>query len=116
VKSDTQLQATLPVDTRPFRSGYYTSIVLAWSYIVSCRWVEILQKAGEESELVYNKDTCIENAFWDIVTNGTWGALIRREKGTFFSPWMLAGEAATKTRYIHLVKAPFSLSANLPKE
>ncbi|PLN84980.1 hypothetical protein BDW42DRAFT_198856 [Aspergillus taichungensis] len=107
VKSDAQLQATLPICTRPFRSGYYTSIVLSWSYIISCRWVEILQKAGEDSELVHNNEnTCIKDAFWDIVTNGSWRALVRRGKGTFVSPWMLTDEAATKTRDNYVPVAP----------
>ena len=84
VKSETQLQATLPVSSRPSHSGYFTSIVLAWSYIVSCRWVEILQQAGEKSHILHEKDKGIENAFWDIVTHGGWEALVKKGKGTYF--------------------------------
>ncbi|PLB50915.1 hypothetical protein P170DRAFT_493067 [Aspergillus steynii IBT 23096] len=63
------------------RSGYFTSIVLAWSYIISCRWVEILQQAGEDKD-----------SFWPIVTEGRWKALVKRPDGTFHSPWMLRKE------------------------
>ncbi|KAL4887869.1 hypothetical protein BDV59DRAFT_196937 [Aspergillus ambiguus] len=86
VKPKTQIQATLPVCTKPFRSRYFTSIVLAWSYIVSCHWAEILRQAGEESKIVHIKNIYIEDTFWDIVTHRSWRAPVKKKNATFFSP------------------------------
>lgn len=35
------------------QAGYLTSIVLGWSYILSARWVEILQRAGEKASMLH---------------------------------------------------------------
>ncbi|KAE8373038.1 hypothetical protein BDV26DRAFT_301345 [Aspergillus bertholletiae] len=94
-KAETQLEAAIPVCAKPFRSGYFTSIVLAWSYIISCRWVEILQQAGEESQILHEQGMQIEDSFWDIVTQGRWVARVKTRKGVFYSPWMLRREGAT---------------------
>ncbi|KAE8350625.1 hypothetical protein BDV28DRAFT_162842 [Aspergillus coremiiformis] len=91
-KAETQLEAAIPVCANPFRSGYFTSIVLAWSYIISCRWVEILQQAGEESQILHEQGMQIEDSFWDIVTQGRWVARVKTRKGVFYSPWMLKRE------------------------
>jgi hypothetical protein len=47
-------------------SGYLTSITLAWSYIISCRWVEILQQAGHKSLLIHDQGAQMAAA------SGTW--------------------------------------------
>jgi hypothetical protein len=70
-------------------SGYFTSITLAWSYIFSCRWVEILRYAGEDSSLWHSRDDRVPEQFWDLVVRSRWMAQVNREKGTFYSPWML---------------------------
>lgn len=100
-KAEAQLQAVLPLDTKPFRSGYFTNIVLAWSYIISCRWVEIFHQAGEKSELLHKSDMQIEDSFWHIVTKSCWVALVKRRNGYFYSPWMLTSEGTTKNRYVY---------------
>ncbi|PYI01999.1 hypothetical protein BO78DRAFT_464235 [Aspergillus sclerotiicarbonarius CBS 121057] len=96
-KADTPLQAAIPVSANPLRSGYFTNIVLAWSYIISCRWVEIFQLVGEESQIFHDHNTRIEDSFWDIVTQSCWVAQIKWKKGVFYSPWMLRSED-TKTK------------------
>ncbi|KAH2940615.1 hypothetical protein KXV95_002086 [Aspergillus fumigatus] len=75
VKSEIQPREALSGSPSRFRSGYFTSIILAWSYIVFCRWVEILQRAGEEVRSYTKRMEVFENSFWDIVTHGGWEAL-----------------------------------------
>lgn len=89
----TSIEAQLPEDT-PFcfsspRSGYLTSITLAWSYIISCRWVEILQQAGHKSLILHDQGAQMTDCFWDLVTQSRWLAQVQIGKGTFYSPWML---------------------------
>ncbi|KAE8410183.1 hypothetical protein BDV36DRAFT_302996 [Aspergillus pseudocaelatus] len=91
-KAETQPEATIPVYAKSFCSGYFTSIVLAWSYIISCRWVEILQQAGEDSQILHERGMQIKDAFWDIVTQGRWVARVKTRKGVYYSPWMLRRE------------------------
>jgi hypothetical protein len=74
------------------RSGYLTSITLAWSYVLSCRWVEILRCAGEKSSLWHGRGEEVTKHFWDLVTRSRWMAQVNREKGTFYPPWMLRKE------------------------
>ena len=100
-KTESQSHAAIPVSGNILRSGYFTSIVLAWSYIISCCWVEILQQAGEESQILHDRDTQMKDSFWDIVTQGCWVAHVKKQKGIFYSPWMLRREGATEKRYVH---------------
>ncbi|RAH48639.1 uncharacterized protein BO95DRAFT_471552 [Aspergillus brunneoviolaceus CBS 621.78] len=65
-KAETQPEVSIPTCARPLRSGFLTSIILAWSYIISCRWVEILQRAGEKSQILHDQGMQIEESFWDI--------------------------------------------------
>lgn len=98
MNTETQLHAATPFSGNILRSGYFTSIVLAWSYIISCCWVEILQQAGEESQILHNRDTKMEDSFWDIVMQGCWIAHVKKQNDIFYSPWMLRRESATEKR------------------
>ncbi|KNG90611.1 hypothetical protein ANOM_001329 [Aspergillus nomiae NRRL 13137] len=97
-KAEAQLDAAIPICAKPLRSGYFTSIVLAWSYIISCRWVEILQQAGEESQIFHEQGMQIEDDFWDVITQGYWVARVKKHKGAFYSPWMLRREGTSIKR------------------
>ncbi|PYH95906.1 hypothetical protein BO71DRAFT_322170 [Aspergillus ellipticus CBS 707.79] len=97
-KLETQLQAAIPICAKPLRSRYFSTIVLAWSYIISCRWVEIFQLAGEKGQIFHDQDAQNDNSFWDIITQGCWAAHMKRKKGVFCSPWMLRKEADAKKR------------------
>jgi hypothetical protein len=68
-KVGSQPQAPSNVAQGPVRdpSGCLTSITLAWSYIISCRWVETLWLAGEESSLWHDRDEQVTEHFWDMV-------------------------------------------------
>lgn len=98
LKAETQLQPVLPIHTKAFRSGYFTNIVLAWSYIVSCRWSEIFQRAGWNSQVLHENGMQIEDSFWHLVTQGCWLALVKKETAKFCSPWMMTSEGTRKDR------------------
>ena len=70
------------------QTGYLTSITLAWSYIMSCRWIEILQSAGETCMLLEENQEYTWG-FWETITQSRWSAQIKRRKRTWFFPWML---------------------------
>ena len=95
-KRETQLLAAPPISTQPFGSEYFTNIVLAWSYIVSCRWVGTFQRAGWKSQLMHDSDMQIEHSFWDIVTQSRWMAFLEKPKGRLYSPCMLTNEFTRK--------------------
>jgi hypothetical protein len=62
----------------PDGKQYFTSIVLAWSYIISSRWVEILQCAGETSLLYHGQDIEFKDHFWDLIIHHRWLAVVKR--------------------------------------
>lgn len=94
VKSEaSRVSSSFPVFTSR-QSGYLTSIALAWSYILSCRWVEILQKAGENSSLSHDQGDEITVSFWDLVIRSRWSAQVSRGKRPAYAPWMLRRESS----------------------
>jgi hypothetical protein len=62
-----------------------TTVTLAWSYILSCRWAEICQSAGERTMLLHLDGL----DFWELITRSCWSARMQRGRGTIFSPWQL---------------------------
>ncbi|PYI21877.1 hypothetical protein BO99DRAFT_327433 [Aspergillus violaceofuscus CBS 115571] len=97
-KTETQLEVSIPTCAKPLRSGYLTNIVLAWSYIISCRWVEILQRAGEKSQILHDQGMQVGESFWDIVTQDCWKARVKNQNGAFYSPWMFRREGTSLKR------------------
>ena len=94
-----------PFEPAPDRSGYLASITLAWSYIISCRWVEALQRAGQKSFLRHNRGEQITTNFWDLVLQSRWDARVETKRGIFYSPWMLRKEnLVIQKRYVHFSK------------
>lgn len=97
--------------TRELRPAYLTSIVLAWSYVLSSRWVEILQSVGEDCALFHDSgDSMIEN-FWELITQGRWLARVKRGRAKSYSPWMLRGEDKSHNkRYLcqHSIRFDFA--------
>ncbi|PYI34237.1 hypothetical protein BP00DRAFT_484797 [Aspergillus indologenus CBS 114.80] len=110
-KTKNQLEVSIPTCAKPLRSGYLTNIVLAWSYIISCRWVEILQKAGEKSQILHDQGMQIEGSFWDIVTQDCWKARVENQNGAFYSPWMFRREGTSRKRRNWEPATPDSLLA-----
>lgn len=77
-----------PLDTSD-EKRYFPNIVLAWSYIICSRWVEILQSAGEKSILYHAQDGDLADHFWDLIINNRWSAVVKRGKTASYAPWML---------------------------
>ncbi|KAJ5734935.1 uncharacterized protein N7483_000060 [Penicillium malachiteum] len=75
--------------------GYLSSIILAWSYIISARWVEILKRAGWNSSMLHSHDAQTTDSFWNMIIQGHWVTKCHwvskhaKEK-TFYSPWMMS--------------------------
>ncbi|KAB8277950.1 hypothetical protein BDV30DRAFT_223285 [Aspergillus minisclerotigenes] len=65
--------------------AYLTTITLAWSYIISCRWVEICQGVGERAKLLHHEGL----SFWELITQSLWSAEMARGKRAILSPWQL---------------------------
>ncbi|OJJ96597.1 hypothetical protein ASPACDRAFT_54470 [Aspergillus aculeatus ATCC 16872] len=97
-KAETQPEVSIPTCAKPLRAGYLTSIVLAWSYIIPCRWVEILQRAGENSQILHDQGMQMEESFWDMVTQDCWEARVENQNGAFYSPWMFRRQGASRKR------------------
>ncbi|KAL3254696.1 hypothetical protein ABHI18_008776 [Aspergillus niger] len=60
----TMQQQEIFLTSAPLKRGHLTSIILAWSYILSCRWVEILQEAGWNASIQHEEGLQIADSFW----------------------------------------------------
>ncbi|PWY72383.1 hypothetical protein BO70DRAFT_342415 [Aspergillus heteromorphus CBS 117.55] len=96
--TETQLPAT-HLCSVPIRSRYLTSIILAWSYIISCRWVEILQQAGQKSLILHGQGAQLTECFWSIVIRSQWMAQVKVRKEASYAPWMLREERMEVERH-----------------
>jgi hypothetical protein len=99
-KVETPLNADITFSAKAIRSDYLTTIVLAWSYLLSCRWVEILQQAGKQSRILHYKSSQLEGSFWDIIVHSQWIARVQNQTGTYYSPGMLRKERITREKYV----------------
>lgn len=68
---------------------YLSSLVLAWSYILSCRWVEALSKAGMTASLQLSGPKDAEAGFWRTVVESRWRAIVVQDSNTYNAPWTL---------------------------
>lgn len=89
------------------RAHYLSYLIFGWTYILSCRWAEILQDAGEEVFLRQNEELNHHN-FWKVVAGPNWQAVIVCGGSTFHAPWSLAASDAAQS-YVysktnHLIK------------
>lgn len=75
------------------RAHYLSYLIFGWTYILSCRWAEILQDAGEEVFLRQSEGLNHHN-FWEVVTGPRWQAIIVRGGNAFHAPWSLAASDA----------------------
>lgn len=67
---------------------YLTRLVLAWSYVLCCRWVEILKSSDEDAAILCPKvDTT--NDMWEMIHGERWQAIVKREGRLYYSPFML---------------------------
>jgi hypothetical protein len=76
------------------RAQYLSYLIFGWIYVLSSRWVEILQDTGEKVFLQQSKELNHHN-FWEVVAGQHWQASIIRGEKTFYAPWSLrANDAA----------------------
>ena len=74
-------------------------LILAWGFILSSRWVEILTAAGEK--VVMNQSERIEKeTFWKVVVDQQWQAIMVRGSQTFYAPWCM-GPSFVASAYVH---------------
>ena len=87
------LDASLPRKAYPGLTDcfakYLSSLVLAWSYILSCRWVELLQKAGLDASFQRLKPKDTGENFWGSVFGCRWRAILVYNSKTYYAPWTL---------------------------
>ena len=70
-----------------------TRLVLAWSHILSCRWVEILRDNGENA-LLLQPETCTDEEYWEMIRGEQWEATVSHQDKLYFAPFMLRSNSA----------------------
>lgn len=64
---------------------HLTRLVCAWSYILSCRWVEIMRKSGGEAAILHQEG---DDDFWSILHDERWRATFEASGEIYYSPFM----------------------------
>lgn len=65
-----------------------TRLVLAWSYVLCRRWVEILQDAGEKAAILRPDNGSTDN-FWEMIQGEQWQAIVSHNGKVYYAPFML---------------------------
>ncbi len=76
------------------RMKSFSHLVLAWAYILSSRWVEILKAGGEKASMSQSASINRED-FWEVVMHSHWRATVTRGDKTFYAPWCMERGYAT---------------------
>jgi hypothetical protein len=72
-----------------YDKSVFLLLVLAWSYILSSRWVEALQCTGANAQLLQGGEINTQN-FWTLIRKQQWRAVLTHGDVTYFAPWSLA--------------------------
>lgn len=88
---DGQKIGTFQVEGSALRLEHITRLVLAWSYILSCRWVEVLGRSGENATMLHQGQ---DEDFWSLLRDERWRATLKRSRKTYYSPFMLRSDGA----------------------
>lgn len=85
--------------SRKLSSGIGTSpnmscLMRAWCYILSCRWVERLARAGRRAQLLQPTPLSLTN-FWETVVAREWHAIVIRGNYTYHAPWSWRKKSST---------------------
>lgn len=67
---------------------HLSRLILTWAYILSARWVEILNAAGEKAFMEERKDINGEY-FWEMIIERQWQATLVRGDKISYSPWCM---------------------------
>ena len=79
---------------QPDQMEHHSPLILAWVFILSSRWVEILAAAGEEAAM--NQSEKMEKGtFWKIINGRQWQATMVRGGKTFYAPWYMGSYVVT---------------------
>ena len=70
-----------------------SSLIRAWCYILSCRWVESLTMAGQQAHLLQPVQMNLFN-FWETAAQGEWRAIVIRDERTYHAPWSWSNAAS----------------------
>ena len=90
--SDT-LEDTLPwPGLQADQMKHLSRLIWAWAFILSSRWVEILNTAGEKALMNQSENINREN-FWEVVIGRQWQATMTRGDKTFYAPWCIERHA-----------------------
>lgn len=65
---------------------HLSALMIAWSYILSSRWVEILKAAGKEAHL-YQHEEIHKGNFWHVITKCPWQAVVIHTGNRYFPRW-----------------------------
>lgn len=71
-------------------------LVLSWSYVLCCRWVEILQGSGEKAVLLH-PPADVANDFWEIIHGEQWQAVVEHKGRIYYAPFMLRNNLNSDT-------------------
>lgn len=75
---------------------HLSRLVLAWAYILSSRWVEILKTSGEKASMRQSEGINRDN-FWEVVIERSWHATLARSGKVFYAPWCVERETAASS-------------------
>ena len=79
---------------QPDQIKHLSRLILAWAFILSSRWVEILAAAGENAAM--NQSEKMEKGtFWKVITGRQWQATMIRGGKTFYAPWYMGRHIVT---------------------
>lgn len=79
----------------PFGSSPHVSFfVRVWCYILSCRWVEMLARAGEDAQLWQSRQSDTTD-LWKALVAGEWHAIVVRGDQKYYAPWSWAKSGST---------------------
>lgn len=80
-------------------------LVLAWAYVLSARWVEILNAAGEKAFMKQGKEIAREN-FWEMIVERQWQATVIRGDKLFYAPWCLEKNGVSPKYVLNCASTP----------
>ena len=75
------------------QAQYLSYLIFGWTYILSSRWVEILQDT-EDKVFLRQSEKLHHHNFWEVVVGQHWQASIIRGEKTFYAPWSLTADDA----------------------
>lgn len=75
---------------------HLSRLILAWAYILSSRWVEILKTSGEKASMQQSEGISRDN-FWEVIIERRWHAIVIRSDKVFYAPWSVERQTAASS-------------------